>query len=533
MSGAAPSLYEEVLAAAAGRPLAPGRPPRDSAAVVLWRRDGAGELEVFWQRRGRTLPFMGGWHAFPGGAWERGDVALPLAGAPRDVTADERTPHEPPALDGTPASPATPDLAPGIVAAALRELWEETGVLLARAVAPGIGRALAGLAPGDGPLGERLATAGLVLDAARLRFAGRWLTPPLGPLRFDNRFFLAEWTADDGEPGFFPPESEEGGWIRPVAALERWRRAELLAAPPVLHLLRVLAEEGPDGDGRRLRDPSEAYLGPLRRIEFVPGAILFPLRAATLPPASHTNAFLLGCGDGVLVDPGSPFDDENALLLAALAAARDLGRRVTAIWLTHHHPDHVAGVERLRAALGVPVLAHRATAERLAARGIATDGTLPDGDCFVLAGDPPLTVEVLHTPGHARGHLAFHLPESGAVVAGDLLSGLGTVVIDPPEGDLDDYLDSLDRVARLDPPMLLPSHGAPLAGGARQLAALRDHRLARERQILAAWNDGVREVAALVPVVYPEIAPMLHPLAGRQVRAHLDRLARRGEIDVG
>ena len=164
MSGAAPSLYEEVLAAAAGRPLAPGRPPRDSAAVVLWRRDGAGELEVFWQRRGRTLPFMGGWHAFPGGAWERGDVALPLAGAPRDVTADERTPHEPPALDGTPASPATPDLAPGIVAAALRELWEETGVLLARAVAPGIGRALAGLAPGDGPLGERLATAGLVLD---------------------------------------------------------------------------------------------------------------------------------------------------------------------------------------------------------------------------------------------------------------------------------------------------------------------------------------------------------------------------------
>lgn len=526
----APSLYEEVLAAAAGRPLAPPRPPRDSAAVVLWRRDASGDVEVYWQQRGRTLPFMGGWYAFPGGGLERSDANLPVVGRPIGTGETTFTPNEPRGLDGRATKPASPDLVPGLVAAALRELFEETGVLLARTHEGSPGGALV-LPPDGAPLAERLAAAGSALDASRLRFAGRWLTPPLGPVRFDNRFFLVAWAPTDGEPSWFAPESEAGEWIRPAAAIDRWRRAEVLAAPPVLHLLRVLADEGPDGDGRRLLDTAEADLGPLRRIEFVPGAILFPLRAATLPPASHTNAFLLGFGDCALVDPGSPFDEENDRLLAALAAAaRELGRRVTAIWLTHHHPDHVAGVARLREALGVPVLAHPATAERLAERGLAVDGTFDGGTTIVLAGNPPLAVELLHTPGHARGHLAFRLVATGAVVTGDLLSGLGTVVIDPPEGDMDEYLDSLARVEALAPQLLLPSHGAPLAGGAAHLAELRRHRLERERQVLAAWDSGLREVAALVPVVYPDVAPMLHPLAGRQVRAHLERLARRGAI---
>lgn len=524
----APSLYEEVLAAAAGRPLAPPRAARDSAAVVLWRRDDGGEVEVYWQRRGRTLPFMGGWYAFPGGGLERSDASLPVVGTPLGTDETTCTAHEPRGLDGRASRPTSPDLVPGLAAAALRELFEETGVLLARSDES---RALA-LPPDGAPLAERLATAGSALDAARLRFAGRWLTPPLGPVRFDNRFFLVAWAPADGEPSWFAPESEAGEWIRPAAALARWRRAEVLAAPPVLHLLRVLADEGPDGDGRRLLDTAEADLGPLRRIEFVPGAIVFPLRAATLPPASHTNTFLLGFGDCALVDPGSPFDEENDRLLAALAAAeRELGRRVTAIWLTHHHPDHVAGVARLREALGVPVLSHRATAERLATRGLAVDATFDGGTTIVLAGEPPLAVELLHTPGHARGHLAFRLVATDAVVAGDLLSGLGTVVIDPPEGDMDEYLDSLARVEALAPTLLLPSHGAPLAGGAAHLAELRRHRLERERQVLAAWDGGLREVEALVPVVYPDVAPMLHPLAGRQVRAHLERLARRGTIE--
>ena len=160
---------------------------------------------------------------------------------------------------------------------------------------------------GEKSLGPWLSTNGLALDASRLQFAGRWLTPPFSPARFDNRFFLLEWRAADGEPRVAPPESEQGDWIQPRAALDRLDAGHALAAPPILHLLRVLADDGPEAASPRLLYTSEASLGPLRRIELRSGIVLFPLAAATLPPAAHTNAYLLGTADCVLVDPGSPF----------------------------------------------------------------------------------------------------------------------------------------------------------------------------------------------------------------------------------
>ena len=523
----APSLYETLLATAGISLPTDGRPPRASAAVVPWRRDAAGEVEVFWLRRGRTLPFMGGWHAFPGGGLDRADAALPVHGTPHGIRPGQRTPNEP----GAEPLLLEPDLPPGLAACALRELWEETGLLLA---AGSDGRPVPASAippPGGSPLGGQLAAAGLALDASRLRFAGRWLTPPLGPFRFDNRFFLAGWRPEDGEPGHFPPESEDGEWVRPGEALARWERAELLTAPPILHLLDRLAREGPEVGDARLLDLAERDLGPMRRIELVPGAILVPLRTATLPPATHTHAYLLGFGESVLVDPGADDPGEIARLLAVLAAAREkLGRRVAEIWLTHHHPDHVAGVSAVRGALGVPVRAHPLTTARLAARGVPVDGELADGERRLLAGTPPLELEVLHTPGHARGHLAFRMLPSGAVVCGDLVSGLGTVVIDPPDGEMDAFLASLDRLERLSPPVLLPAHGAPLADGAEALAAVRSHRLEREAQVLASWRRGLREPEAIVREVYSGLAPHLAPLAARQVAAHLDRLARHGRL---
>lgn len=150
-------LYEQVMAAAGGA-LPPVRPPRPSAAVVLWRRETRGGLELFWLKRGQTLPFMGGWHAFPGGALEKSDLTAPAHGAPAGVVPGQWTPASADAED----SPAATDLVPGLAAAALRELTEETGV--------------------------RIQSQG-VHDATRLVFAGRWLTPPFTPVRFDNRFF--------------------------------------------------------------------------------------------------------------------------------------------------------------------------------------------------------------------------------------------------------------------------------------------------------------------------------------------------------
>ena len=403
-----PGLYEQVLAAGGGR-LPPARPPRASASIVPWRRrgGGSGPLEVYWIRRGSALPFMGGWFAFPGGARDKQDEKLPLKGRPAGHDPEARTPG----LPDVDAAAGDADLAPGILACAARELFEEAGILLgAGPPTPSMDAFRLSVLKQKSSFEDGLIESGLMLDASRLVFAGRWLTPPFGALRFDNRFFLLEWRPADGEPSVVPPESEEGEWIEPTSALARLAAGGGIAAPPITHLLRVLAEDGPERGLPRLLDTSEANLGPLRRIEFRAGILLFPLAAATLPPSTHTSAFLLGGGDCVLVDPGSPFAGENDKLVAALAAARaSLGRRVVEIWLTHHHPDHVAGVGRLRRELGVPVAAHPATAERLAPRGIPIDRALADGERRALAGDPALELVLHHTPGHTRGHLAIEV----------------------------------------------------------------------------------------------------------------------------
>lgn len=530
------SLYELVLSHLGdGAELPKTRSPRGSAAVVLWRRDAAGEVELFWMRRAETLAFMGGWHAFPGGGLARSDATLHVVGRPRG--ADRLESAMPAAVVGD--LQLEPALAPGVAACALRELFEETGLLVAQTESgaePG-----ADLAPQAQALDSRLRdgdrfgpaidAVGIALDLEPLIYAGRWLTPPLGPLRFDNRFFLLEWPTDrPQQPRAASSESAEVEWLRPAEALARWSRGDVIAAPPILHILRVLAEEGPEEGFDRLLDPAETNLGPHRRIEFQPGVLLFPLPTPTLPPATHTNAYVLGFGEAVLVDPGSPFADQIDGLLAAIEALGETGRKVGAIWLTHHHPDHVGGVERVRRALGVPVLAHPLTAERLRPRGIEIDDTLEDGQRVVLEGEPDMPIRVVHTPGHARGHLAFYDERLGALVAGDMVAGIGTLVIDPPEGNMDQYLASLRRLAELEPRTLFPSHGPTIRNAVVKLEEYVEHRLWREERILEAWNEGLREPAELLPRAYDDVPEIALPLAGRQLEAHLERLRGRGKL---
>jgi endoribonuclease LACTB2 len=556
--GDPPSLYEEVLRSfqAGGAPVPAPRRPRSSAAVVPWRRSTGGELEVYWVRRSQELPFMGGWYAFPGGGLSRRDVGVRVEGLPEGL-------EDPTAVSGLPAAfrpeedDQVPDLVPGLLACALRELFEETGLLLVRELLPGrsTGPVLAAdrveaarekLLAERPPLSEVTAALDVTLDAAPLVFAGRWMTPPLAPLRFDNRFFLLHWPAEAAfQPRVIPGELASGEWIRPEVAYRRWRRGEVMAAPPILHLLKVLADDGPQEGLPRLREPREADLGPYRRVEFRPGVVMLPLATATLPPATHTNAYLLGHGEAVLVDPGTRDPQETERLLAALEAFRTPsegaslragqggrpGQPIRAIWLTHHHPDHVGAVEATRRFLNVPVLAHRATAERLP--GIELDGELTDGQEVELAGvdgGPSMRVRVLHTPGHTRGHLCFYDVEGRSLLAGDMVAGVSTIVIDPPEGDMDDYLASLEKLAALDPALVFPGHGPPISRGRAYLEGYVAHRLEREAKILTAWEDGVRDPREMLPRVYDDAPRAAWPLALRQIEAHLVRLRRSGKL---
>jgi glyoxylase-like metal-dependent hydrolase (beta-lactamase superfamily II)/8-oxo-dGTP pyrophosphatase MutT (NUDIX family) len=530
-------LYERVLAGLGKEGGLPElRPPRASASIVLWRQDPERGLEVFWIKRAETLAFMGGWYAFPGGGIARSDAGIEVEGHPRGVDGAAPDAALPEAVTQG-VDELGPILAPGLVAGALRELLEETGLLLAADLDGGAVAAdtLAILERAQGALLEKTSDLQSILtehdwrlDASSLVYAGRWLTPPLGPLRFDNRFFLLEWPAERSQqPVVHPGEAELGEWVRPGDGLRRWQSGEIVTAPPILHILEVLNEGGVDEGLEKMRRPEEINLGPFRRVEFRPGVVLFPLATPTLPPALFTNAYVVGSGEAVLIDPGSPFERDIDWLLSGLEALREQhGRRVTAIWLTHHHPDHVGGVEAVRRALDVPVLAHPATAERLAAAGIAVDGELVDGERIVLAGGPPFPVRVVHTPGHARGHLCFLDETHGSLIAGDMVAGLGTIVIDPPEGNMDDYLASLDKLFDLAPQALFPAHGPTIKNARAKLDEYRRHRRWREERILEAWSAGLREPAEMLERVYDDVPPIAHPLAVRQIVAHLERLQR-------
>jgi glyoxylase-like metal-dependent hydrolase (beta-lactamase superfamily II) len=187
-------------------------------------------------------------------------------------------------------------------------------------------------------------------------------------------------------------------------------------------------------------------------------------------------------------------------------------------------------VNALREALDLPVLAHSATRERLAG-SIAVDGLLMDGDVEEVGG---LAVEILHSPGHARGHLAFRDPETRALVAGDLVAGQGTIVIDPPEGDMADYLATLGRLVRDGIGSVVPAHGPTIHDGEELLLSYIAHRQMREQQIeeaLAGRADRSGYPIELVQDVYPEVPAIFHPLAARQVLAHLLKLEAEGRVD--
>lgn len=296
--------------------------------------------------------------------------------------------------------------------------------------------------------------------------------------------------------------------------------------------MEVLASDGPEAGLERLRNPLEANLGPHRKIEFRPGVLLFPMRTPTLPPAHTTNCYLVGTREAALIDPGSPFDDEIDWLIAAVDAVRErTGRTVTAIWLTHHHADHVGGVERIRGRLGVPVCAHRETAVLLAERGIEIDRVIDHEESLVLDGDPPFPLRALHTPGHAPGHLVFLDETHGSLIAGDLVSGSSMIVIDPPLGNMDLYLDSLSATLQRRPRTLFPGHGPTILDAAGKLQGYIDHRLWREERILSAWRSGAREPGEMLATVYDDVPEIAHPLCERQILAHLERLRSLGRLD--
>ena len=277
---------------------------------------------------------------------------------------------------------------------------------------------------------------------------------------------------------------------------------------------------------------------PAGLVPVAPGIRVLALRTPTLPPAAHTNVYLVGPDQGpqLLVDPGSPYRDEQARLDAVLADEAAHGRPLAAVLLTHHHGDHVGGASAVAARWNVPIAAHARTKQRLAGRVDVTrelaDGEIIDPTSATLRiaarpgeAGPFDGVRCVFTPGHADGHLCYEL--AGAVIAGDMVAGIGWILIDPDEGDMAEYLASLRRLLALPATQLLPAHGPPIADAPKKLHEYLSHRTLREDKVVAALAARTEAILdELLPDVYADTPRILWPLAARSLRAHLDKLVR-------
>jgi glyoxylase-like metal-dependent hydrolase (beta-lactamase superfamily II) len=475
--------------------------PRDAATVLLIRGDF--DREIFWVRRGPQLSFAGGFFAFPGGAVDADDADVPI---------DNCLPDE---------------VAPRV--AALRELFEEAGVLLARGAETldrDTKQTLRKRLLGGEAFGALLAEAGLKLDASVLLPVGRWVTPPFSPFRFDARFYLCR-VPENTSAATVHGELTGGEWIAPARALARWEAGKALLHPPTHHALATLAAFPPEDAVPRLRSPpfvDEGYV--VERIEFQRGVQFLPLRTPTLPPAQFTNCWVVGTGEIAVIDPGSPWEDQQVLLEGRLQEFVDEGRRLRCVLLTHHHADHVGGAVAVARRFGAPIWCSSATAERVP----EAEGCLTDGEVIELAGPLALRLRCVLTEGHARGHLCFLEERSRALFAGDMVAGGSTIVIDPPEGDMEVYLASLQRLLDLGAHTLYPAHGFAIPDGPSLLRRYLEHREDRLNQILEALEAGQDTVHRLVTRVYADTPSFLHPAAARSALASLQLLENRGRV---
>jgi ribonuclease/clavin/mitogillin len=491
--------------------------PKDAAAIILLRPNtNQTKPEVFWAKRSTKLAFLGGFRAFPGGQLETSDTEVAVS----NCDDEERA---------------------AMISCAAREMFEETGVLLARgAEALTVGQReslLDDLESRRMTWPQLLVHYGLRLDADDFTFVGRWVTPPFAPRRFDTWFFLSSCPAKQEPRVTSDSELESGEWIAAHEAYERWQHSEIIVVPPVLHAMETLSHGLGDDLVARFLSVPEAHRAVVMRMEFHPNYICFPVRTPTKPPATHTNCYLIYSSKEILiVDPGSPYEEEQQALAECIDQLLAEGRAVREIVLTHVHPDHIAGVNALNDYLAsrhggrIPVAAHRLTAESSKGQ-FPVDRFIEDDEMLTLDGVPEMKLRALFTPGHARGHLCFYDERTGALLSGDNVVGFGSVLIDPTDGNMREYLNSLERMRALpNLSVLFGGHGPPIANPYEKIDEYIEHRRLREELILDAVREGARTPTQIVARAYTDVSPKAHAMAERAVLAHLEKLETDGSV---
>ncbi|MGQ0699659.1 MAG: MBL fold metallo-hydrolase [Panacagrimonas sp.] len=448
-------------------------PIREAVTAVLHHGD-----EIFLIRRHPALLSFPGYWAFPGGKVDKADGLAPAR-----------------------CGDWCADIEPRQFEALARELREEISFDLDAAAAAG--------------------------EVEAVHLFGTALTPPIVPVRFNTLFFRVRLknkpaiTLDTGEV-------DQCRWARPAELLEEYRSGQLLLAPPTLASVELFARGGGTTPGAVPLE--EFHKERLPIIEPIFGVRMIPVRSNTLPPAFHTNCFLIGDEGAhrILIDP-SPWNDDE--LDALYARVRDLG--VREIFLTHHHPDHRERAEVLARRLGVGIALSADTEARI----IETSPRYFDGVTRRIVNDGEVMthwlgrpVRAIAVPGHDEGQLALMPDDRAWCLVGDLIQGVGTVVIHKPEGNMRRYFDSLARIIALDPKVIIPSHGLAM-GTTHRLQETLKHRQQRETSVLEHHRAG-RTPDEMLAAMYRDTDPRLLPLALQNIEAHLDKLRDEGALSA-
>ncbi|MCA6218755.1 MBL fold metallo-hydrolase [Ideonella sp. B7] len=527
---------------------------RRAASVIVMRDAPAGPQVLLLRRAVRDGDMRSGVWVFPGGVLDPADPALrDRIDGPDDAALSDRMQLSTGGLD--------------YAIAAVRECFEEVGLLLAHGRSPALAQARAERAQ----LGDGAAFAALVrrldlrLAGDELAYQAHWLTPLGMKPRFDTRFFLAR--APQGQEAVVDAgEALELAWLTPAEALA----AQLRMLPVTRRLLQELSAHasvaealvaarqrptverqfprlGRDEQGTRPVLPQEPAWAEIGRLDAEGRGdvwiTLAPERAVTLSARVQritcangsmmtgpgTNTYLIGApgSDALAVlDPGPDDAHTERHLQAVLAAAGP--RRIAHILVTHTHKDHSPAVRRLQALTGARVVGLPAAHPEWQDTAFAPDEPPHPGQRWLLG--PDTTLRAVHTPGHAANHICWWLEEEALLFTGDHVMQGSTVVINPPDGDMAAYLASLQHLQTLPLQWLAPGHGFLMAQPQRELARLVAHRLGREAKVLQALQAQPAPVAlaALLPQVYGDVPTARHAVAERSLWAHLRKLEDEG-----
>ena len=245
-----------------------------------------------------------------------------------------------------------------------------------------------------------------------------------------------------------------------------------------------------------------------------------------------TGTFIVGHGNVAIVDPGPLIDEHVEALLAAVR-----GETVTHLVVTHTHNDHSPACAPVAAATGAPTYGFGPHGSGMLERGVEIDGggdmafspdvKLSDGD--IIEGDG-WTLESVYTPGHTSNHVCFALREEAALFSGDHVMGWNTTIVSPPDGDMHDYIASLDKLMQREDHRYWPTHGPAIEEPQRFVSALRAHRLLRAEQCLNCISQGIAAIPDMVKKLYAQLPQNMHPAAARSTLATLVYLEKMGKV---